>query len=79
MIAEINYEGMTLLVSNKGQVFTPDGKELHQLTLVNRQTGYENKYVYVTYYDPKLKRGRRVQVSRLVCMAFHPIENPEQY
>ena len=45
MIAEINYEGMTLLVSNKGQVFTPDGKELHQLTLVNRQTGYENKYV----------------------------------
>ena len=45
----------------------------------NKQTGYENKYVYVSYYDPKLKRGRRVQVSRLVCMAFHPIENPEQF
>lgn len=79
MIAELNYEGTTFLVSNKGQIYSPDGKEYHQHTLTNKQTGYENKYVYVSYYDEKLKRSRRVQVSRLVCMAFHPIENPERY
>ena len=25
MIAELNYEGTTFLVSNKGQIYSPDG------------------------------------------------------
>ena len=29
MMIELNYEGTTFMVSNKGQIFSPDGKEYH--------------------------------------------------
>lgn len=79
MVNTIQYEGVTLLVNNKGQIFYESGKELEPKRLRNRRTGYENPYLYITLYSPTKKKSMRVQVSRLVCMAFHPIENPEDY
>lgn len=46
--------------------------------MTNRKNGVQNKYIYVTI-PTKGRNSKLALVSRLVCMAFHPIENPEQY
>jgi len=44
--------------------------------LTNKVTGYVNPYKTITVKLPNGK-FKRLQVSRLVCQAFHPIPHPE--
>lgn len=77
MTKELKYNGLTLHINNRGQIYNENGEEIEQRSLKNGKTGYANPYLYVSLYCGG--RSRLVQVSRLVCMAFHPIDNPEMY
>ena len=76
MINTVEVEGVKLFVSNVGQIYDQNGKEIRQQTITNKQTGYTNPYKFISL---KIGKGKfkRVQVSRLVCMAFHPVDNPD--
>lgn len=77
MINTVEVEGVKLFVSNVGQIYDQNGKEIRQQTITNKQTGYTNPYKFISL---KIGKGKfkRVQVSRLVCMAFHPVDNPDE-
>lgn len=77
MMNKIHYKGATLIISNDGRIYSEDGDELPQKTITNRRTGYENKYRYVIFKSDTTGKQILAPVSRLVCMAFHPIPNPD--
>lgn len=66
----INYKGVELEVSNTGDIYFK-GEEVPQYK--NNKTGYMGCGVW----DNIGKRRVSISVHRIVCAAFHPVENWE--
>lgn len=72
MRKDINYRGIDLQVSNRGRIYYKStGEELEQFQIGN------NPYMMCQAYNPVTKRAMLLNVGRIVCMAFHPIEGED--
>ena len=72
MRKDINYRGIDLQVSNKGRIYyKSNGEELEQFQIGN------NPYMMCQVYNPVTQKSMLLNVGRIVCMAFHPIEGED--